>query len=106
MHYVTRLSKSFSSRQTFNRKCQSTAAEIVSDASRYQYYFVVIPKIGIAIGLSALTFQIGVLYPWHIELGDEFKALGVSGLILLRFPKIVHLTIFVLVIEFSRIVSE
>jgi hypothetical protein len=46
-------------------------------ANRNKFYFVLVPKLGVIIGLSALCFQIGVLYPWHIELSQEFAALEV-----------------------------
>jgi hypothetical protein len=34
-----------------------------------------LPLISLVIGTTALTFQITVLYPWHIELDNEFKQL-------------------------------
>ena len=40
---------------------------------RYQKW---IPYISLVIGLMALTFQITVLYPWHLELSEDFKALA------------------------------
>lgn len=42
-------------------------------ALRYQKW---IPFISLLIGLCALTFQITVLYPWHLELSEDFKALA------------------------------
>jgi hypothetical protein len=36
-----------------------------------------LPLIGVMVGLSAFSFQIGVLFPWHEELSDQFKALEV-----------------------------
>ena len=34
-----------------------------------------VPLIGATIGLIALTFQISVLYPWHVELSNQFNSL-------------------------------
>ena len=34
-----------------------------------------LPLVSFVIGTTALTFQITVLYPWHIELDNEFKQL-------------------------------
>lgn len=36
-----------------------------------------IPIIGIAVGIIAFSFQLSVLYPWHIELHDSFSTLEV-----------------------------
>lgn len=32
-------------------------------------------KFNFVIGMSALSFQLGVLYPWHTKLDDDFKKL-------------------------------
>lgn len=37
-----------------------------------------IPFYGAVVGLTALSFQISVLYPWHHELSDQFAAIEVS----------------------------
>ena len=42
-----------------------------------QAAFQNIPIIGIAIGIMAFSFQIGVLYPWHHELSVQFDSLEV-----------------------------
>jgi len=34
-----------------------------------------IPRISLFIGLCAFCFQVFVLYPWHIELSNEFAKL-------------------------------
>ncbi|KAI9327980.1 hypothetical protein BDR26DRAFT_874642 [Obelidium mucronatum] len=34
-----------------------------------------LPYVTLAVGVSALTFQATVLYPWHHLLEDEFKQL-------------------------------
>jgi hypothetical protein len=37
-----------------------------------------VPLIALFVGLCALTFQITVLYPWHLELSEEFHQLAES----------------------------
>ena len=34
-----------------------------------------LPVVSVVIGACALTFQVFVLYPWHIELSKEFSDL-------------------------------
>lgn len=41
-------------------------------------YMKWVPLVALFIGLCALTFQITVLYPWHIELSEEFHQLAKS----------------------------
>ena len=41
----------------------------------FMHYF---PVVGVAVGLTALTFQVLVLYPWHETISDDFQALEVS----------------------------
>ena len=36
-----------------------------------------IPLIGIAVGIIAFSFQLSVLYPWHVELHSSFNTLEV-----------------------------
>lgn len=36
------------------------------------------PYVGVAIGFTALCFQISVLYPWHHELSEQFTILEVN----------------------------
>jgi hypothetical protein len=35
-----------------------------------------IPRISLIIGICAFIFQVTVLYPWHLELSEEFAALS------------------------------
>ena len=35
-----------------------------------------IPRISLVVGLCAFIFQITVLYPWHLELSQEFAKLA------------------------------
>jgi hypothetical protein len=37
-----------------------------------------LPVLGVAIGLTALSFQLFVLYPWHETLRDDFSNLEVN----------------------------
>lgn len=37
-----------------------------------------IPIIALVVGVSALTFQIGVLYPWHEIISNDFRRLQVT----------------------------
>lgn len=37
-----------------------------------------IPTFALIVGLSALSFQIGVLYPWHEILSEDFQKLQVK----------------------------
>ena len=37
-----------------------------------------IPIFGVAVGLTALCFQVMVLYPWHERLRDDFSTLEVD----------------------------
>lgn len=34
------------------------------------------PTISLAVGITALTFQVTVLYPWHKELSQDIKDLS------------------------------
>jgi len=34
-----------------------------------------VPRISLAVGLAALSFQVFVLYPWHSELSEQFAQL-------------------------------
>ena len=34
-----------------------------------------VPRISLAVGLAAFSFQIFVLYPWHLELSEQFLTL-------------------------------
>jgi len=38
-----------------------------------------LPSFNMLIGTTALTFQVMVLYPWHLKLDDELKALQVEN---------------------------
>jgi hypothetical protein len=40
-----------------------------------------IPLVALFVSLIALTFQVTVLYPWHLELSEEFQQLAknISG---------------------------
>lgn len=38
-----------------------------------------IPFYGAAVGITALSFQVMVLYPWHEELSTQFSAIQVTG---------------------------
>jgi hypothetical protein len=44
-----------------------------------------LPLIGITVGIIAFSFQLSVLYPWHIELHRDFTALEVIQTTLLRY---------------------
>jgi hypothetical protein len=35
-----------------------------------------IPRISLIVGLCAFLFQVTVLYPWHLELSQEFAKLA------------------------------
>jgi hypothetical protein len=35
-----------------------------------------IPRLSLLIGLCAFIFQVTVLYPWHLELSQEFAKLA------------------------------
>jgi hypothetical protein len=35
-----------------------------------------VPLIALCVSLIALTFPVTVLYPWHLELSDEFHQLA------------------------------
>ena len=43
-----------------------------------------ISLVNFAVASSALAFQVFVLYPWHNQLDDEFKALKMEHLRVLR----------------------
>ena len=34
-----------------------------------------VPRISLVVGLAAFSFQIFVLYPWHLELSEQFEQL-------------------------------
>jgi len=52
----------------------------VTQREKLDRYMKWVPLIALFVGLCALTFQITVLYPWHLELSEELhmlaKALG------------------------------
>jgi len=35
-----------------------------------------VPRLSLVIGLCAFIFQVAVLYPWHLELSQEFAKLA------------------------------
>ena len=35
-----------------------------------------VPRISLIVGLCAFLFQVTVLYPWHLELSEQFAALA------------------------------
>jgi hypothetical protein len=35
-----------------------------------------VPRISLIVGLCAFLFQVTVLYPWHLELSQEFAKLA------------------------------
>lgn len=37
-----------------------------------------IPRLSLFIGLCAFIFQVTVLYPWHLELSQEFAKLSAA----------------------------
>jgi hypothetical protein len=37
-----------------------------------------IPRLSLLIGLCAFIFQVTVLYPWHLELSQDFAKLAVQ----------------------------
>jgi hypothetical protein len=37
-----------------------------------------VPRLSLIIGLCAFIFQVTVLYPWHLELSQEFAKLAVQ----------------------------
>ena len=37
-----------------------------------------VPRISLIVGLCAFIFQVTVLYPWHLELSEQFAALAKS----------------------------
>ena len=39
--------------------------------------YTLVPMFGVFVGLSALSFQIFILYPWHYEISKQFEALEV-----------------------------
>jgi formate-dependent nitrite reductase membrane component NrfD len=39
-----------------------------------------IPFYGTLVGLTAFSFQVAVLYPWHHELSSEFGEIQVMGI--------------------------
>jgi len=41
-----------------------------------------LPLVGVMVGISAFSFQIGVLFPWHEELSTQFTALEVKNFFL------------------------
>lgn len=42
----------------------SAANEAARLEAANRFYFIYVPKIGVTVGLVALCFQVGVLYPW------------------------------------------
>jgi hypothetical protein len=43
-----------------------------------------IPPFALLVGLTALCFQIAVLYPWHHELSEQFEEVQVESLLILN----------------------
>ena len=39
-----------------------------------------VPRISLAVGLAAFSFQVVVLYPWHLELSEQFLELRLAVL--------------------------
>ena len=37
-----------------------------------------VPRISLIVGLCAFIFQVTVLYPWHLDLSEQFAALAKS----------------------------
>lgn len=35
-----------------------------------------VPRISLIVGICAFIFQVTVLYPWHLELSEQFAALS------------------------------
>lgn len=35
-----------------------------------------VPRISLIVGICAFLFQVTVLYPWHLELSEQFAALS------------------------------
>jgi hypothetical protein len=44
--------------------------------SRSERLAIWIPRVSLFIGLCAFCFQVFVLYPWHIELSNEFDKIS------------------------------
>ena len=61
-----------------------------SDASHHEPHSHPIlkhlPLVGVMVGISAFSFQIGVLFPWHEELSTQFTALEVKNFIFILMP--------------------
>lgn len=55
------------------QRLNSTVGKTVADT--FVRYF---PVVGVAVGLTALAFQVLVLFPWHETLSKDFSALEVS----------------------------
>jgi hypothetical protein len=39
-----------------------------------------VPRISLVVGLAAFSFQILVLFPWHLELSEQFSELKLAVL--------------------------
>jgi hypothetical protein len=55
------------------RRLNSTVGK--SETDTFVHYF---PIVGVAVGLTALAFQVLVLFPWHETLSNDFLALEVT----------------------------
>ena len=55
---------------TANRSLQTAARRVFTREN--------IPAIGICVGITALSFQLVMLYPWHFELSEQFDDLQVQ----------------------------
>jgi hypothetical protein len=45
-----------------------------------------IPPFALLVGITALCFQIAVLYPWHHELSDQFIEVQVAEILHFLWP--------------------
>jgi hypothetical protein len=50
----------------------------VTDIVKKDFKSHYLPWLGVAIGISAFSFQIGVLFPWHEVLSVQFSSLEVN----------------------------
>jgi len=41
---------------------------------------IILPIVSVCLGVFALSFQVFVLFPWHLQLSSEFKTLQESCL--------------------------
>lgn len=42
----------------------------------HKWWMKWVPVVSLFVGITALTFQITVLYPWHLEISEQIAALG------------------------------